>query len=203
MSVISAIRPQHLCQFLKYEDRWQKQRDRAGAVLAEGFDYWDKFQSVRPLIFMASAVGAVFGGYMWWKRGISRKSKVRSVEVNVLYPVSTLTFAAIAWITRPGGYLDPNRYMEIAPEQLPPAPPAAPGQQQPPVAPPPSQQTPEQVAIQNPVLGWIDQKAAEFRARDPRFADKAIMRFLRVPGINGAWQELPPQARVLVECGRG
>jgi len=196
MSIMSSIRPEHICSFLKYENNWQAQRDRAGAVLAEGFSYWDKFQKVRPFLFAFSAAGSLFGGYMWWKRGLSRKSKARNIEINILYPVATATLGAIAWITRPGGYLDPARYVEVPPEAIPPEP----GQ---PAAPAPSQQTPQQVAMQNPFMGWVDGKVVQFRQRDPRFADKAIRRLLGAPGIRAAWAEVPPQAQVLLECGRG
>jgi hypothetical protein len=101
----SLLRPQDLCSFLSRESLYQQQRDRVAALAHDGFALWDRYQAARPYLFAGSLLAAAGSGYLWWKRGL--KKGTRLPEANMVYPALTLASLTVAWITRPDAILPP------------------------------------------------------------------------------------------------
>lgn len=92
-------------------------------------------------------------------------------EAMVLYGVSFAACAATAIITRPGtGALPANA-------------------------------TPEEIAAaqgDSALIGWVDTKVRELRAQDREFADKAIGRLVKMPGVRASFDQMDPLIRAAV-----
>jgi len=169
----TVLPPRQVCSFLANEPLYQAQRDRVAALAHEGFDYWDRYQAMRPYLFAGGLLTAAASGWMWYRRGFRhvRKGNSRIAEAHALYPTFLLAGLGVAWVTRPDA-LFPSA--EPSPTDT-----KGPG-----------------------FMGWLDNKVRERRAEDPNFADKVFRRLVAAPGVDAIWAETPDHARVFIECGR-
>jgi len=92
-------------------------------------------------------------------------------EAMVLYGVSFAACAATAFITRPSKAVVP---VDATPEEV------------------------EAAKGDSAMIGWVDTKVDELRAQNPNFADDAINRLVRMPGIKGQFQKMDPLIRAAV-----
>ncbi len=177
MSFISdMLSPANVCSVLSVEPHYQEQRDRVGALVHESLSYYDKYQKIRPWVFAASLAAFAGSGYFWATRGLLRRKRgYRVTEANILYPSIMALAGVAAWYTRPDGLFPPPEPRLTA------------------------KTTP---ANEPGFLAWIDSRVETLKQEDPRFADKALAKFVALPSVRNAWKETPEIARSLVECGR-
>ncbi len=88
------IKPEDVRNALNATGAYSQNRDRAGAVLHDGFAAYDAYLSVRPLLFAVALAGMVGSGYGFWKRG------KRGVETKLFYAATFAASAAAAYVTR-------------------------------------------------------------------------------------------------------
>lgn len=69
-------------------------RARAAAVLDAGYSAADTYDTLQPVLFWGSVLGAIASGY-----ALTKRRKVP--EAVTLYTVSELACLATAWLTRP------------------------------------------------------------------------------------------------------
>lgn len=167
----SLIKPDQVCSLLKHEPSYQKQKERLGVVLHEGWRYWDKYQEVRPYLFWGSVLTFAASGYGWWKRGLKRRSR-DSIESHLIYPGLMALSGTVAYITRPA-WLMPSAI----------------------------QQAEAEAGDGAGVVAYLDQRSTEISQTNPDFVDDAFKRTLRVPGIKGIWQETPEHVKAMIHCG--
>jgi|SRR5690606_33086442 len=97
MSALDFVRPQDVRRLLRQQPEYVVNRDRAGALLHDGFATYDAYVKAKPFIFTGSLIGMAGSAYMWNKR------KKHGSEAITAWGVAFLGFAATAWMTRPGG----------------------------------------------------------------------------------------------------
>lgn len=101
------LRPSTVCGFLRTEPLYQQQRDRLGALLHEGFAYYDKYQKARPYMLYGGAGLAAVGAFMWYWRGIRKgKRGFRVTEAHAIYPAMVAAGAGLMWLGKPD---NPNK----------------------------------------------------------------------------------------------
>jgi hypothetical protein len=91
------VRPDDLRAVLRNTPSYNRNRDRVGTLLAEGFAAYDQYQKAKPYIFWGSLAGAALSAYYFQTRGRRHDNR----EAMVLYGASLAACAAAAWVTRP------------------------------------------------------------------------------------------------------
>ncbi len=91
-------------------------------------------------------------------------------EQKTLYGTGLVVSLVMAWITRP--------FLTGGPDIPPDASPEAKRSYQ--------------------LLGWVDQRAAELRAKDPNFADQVFGRVVSMPGIRESFEKADPLVQAIV-----
>jgi len=173
----SIIKPSHICSVLDNEPTYQTNRDRLGVLLHEGWGSWDAYQRVRPTIYKASLVSLLASAAGWYFRGW-RKRGPRAAEAHVVYPALMALSGAVAYVTKKTG-----------PELLQPV----------------DETTGKPVPRGEgdaEIIQWVDRRANKLRRQDPNFADAAIARTIKIPGIYGVWQETPEHVKAMIHCGK-
>jgi hypothetical protein len=96
------VSPRDMRLILRGTPSYTKNRDRVGALTADGLALYDQYQKAKPYLFWGSLAGAIASAYAFEKRG--RRPDNR--EAMLLYGASFAVCAATAWITRPVGTKD-------------------------------------------------------------------------------------------------
>lgn len=91
------VSPSDMRSILRNTPSYTKNRDRVGALTADGLALYDQYQKAKPYLFWGSLIGAVASAYAFEKRGRRYDNR----EAMVLYGASFAVCAATAWITRP------------------------------------------------------------------------------------------------------
>jgi hypothetical protein len=73
---------------------YEVNRDRAAVVIDRGFKYYERYEKLRPWIFLTALIGMGSTGYLWYRRR-------RVFEAHPVYGGTFLASAAAAWVTRP------------------------------------------------------------------------------------------------------
>lgn len=168
-----ALPPSAVCSYLKVSEPYQQQRDRAAILAHKGFAYWDKYQELRPHLFIGSLLFTAAAGSMWYFRGFQRvkKGNQRIAEAHAIYPLLAALGLAAAYVTRPEGVL-PSREPRITDKSG------------------------------TGFTSWLDGMVEQERSKNPRFADKAIKRLVDAPAVQHMWGQVPAHAQALITCGR-
>lgn len=80
---------------LETQQPYRQYRSRVGVVLQKGFDIYDFYKTIQPILFAAGLLGAGLSGWAWFKR------RKQGAEVHVIYPVSATANLVLAYLTRP------------------------------------------------------------------------------------------------------
>jgi hypothetical protein len=96
------VTPSDMRAVLRTSPEYTINRDRVGALTADGLALYDQYRVARPYLFWGSLIGAAASAYYFNARG--RKPDNR--EAMVLYGVAFAACAATAWVTRPVGTTD-------------------------------------------------------------------------------------------------
>ncbi len=91
----SLLDPTSVRSSLRNNAGFVQNRDRAGALVHDGFAVADGYQAARPWIFAGSLITGAASGYGLWKR------RSRGPETIAFYSVGLVVSAALAWLTRP------------------------------------------------------------------------------------------------------
>lgn len=118
-------------------------RDRIGAVLTDGYWMRDTIVANKAPLFVVGLIGAGLSGYAMYKR--------RTGEGYVLYAITGLLSAGLAWAARP--------WIKSPPAGAPPTPAAA------------GQST-------SALVSYLDRRVNALRGRDPQFAGRSLSRLL-------------------------
>jgi hypothetical protein len=90
------IPPAALRSFLRSQPAYVANRERAAVLLREGLGYYEIWTTIKPALFVGGLAGmAVSGAALYRRRSASK-------EAMVLYGVSFLLSAGVAWASRPG-----------------------------------------------------------------------------------------------------
>jgi len=158
------ISPSDMRAVLRESTGYTKTRNRIGALTQDGLALYDQYVKAKPYLFYGSLVGVAASAWAFQTKG--RKPDNR--EAMVLYGLSFLACAAVAWITRPGSAVPAD-----APAGTPPSGDSA-------------------------LVAWIDGRVEKHAATDPQFADKAIGRLVSMPGIQQSFREIHPLVQATV-----
>lgn len=90
------IPPAALRSFLRSQPAYMANRERAAVLLREGLGYYELWTNLKPVLFVGGLAGMAVSGAAIYRR---RKA---SKEAAVLYGVSFLISAGLAWVARPG-----------------------------------------------------------------------------------------------------
>lgn len=112
-TVANFVSPDTMRAVLRQTPEYVINRNRAGAILHDGFAAYDTYQAMKPALFIGSLVGAATSGWAFEKRG----RKPRNTEAMVMYGAVFALCTTIAWFTRPTGDAVP----EDAPPNTPPS----------------------------------------------------------------------------------
>lgn len=94
--IASFIPPNTVRTLVRGNEYYSTNRDRAGALLHDGFAVWDKYVEIRPALFVLSLMG--MGASAW----VGYNRRHTGWESKALYSSSFIASAVLAWITRPG-----------------------------------------------------------------------------------------------------
>jgi len=90
------VSPTDLRTFLRATPSYNVNRDRAGAVISDGFAAYDTYEKFRPYLFIASLIGMAGSAY-----ALKKRHRI-GTEAYVTYITTFLASATTAYITRPG-----------------------------------------------------------------------------------------------------
>jgi hypothetical protein len=92
-SVLSLVPPDSVRNMLRSSPAYVQNRDRAAAMLAEGFDYADAYERWRPWINGGSIAGMALSAFMLWKR------RKKGAEAWAVWGTSFAANATVFWFT--------------------------------------------------------------------------------------------------------
>lgn len=95
-NIASFIPPGTVRTLVRSNEYYSTNRDRAGAMLHDGFAMWDTYVEIRPGLFILSLLGMAGSAWVGYNR------RHTGWESKALYTSSFIASAIVAWITRPG-----------------------------------------------------------------------------------------------------
>lgn len=93
----SIVPPDQVRAILRQSPEYVKNRNRVGAILADGLGVYNAYIAAKPALFVGSLVGAAASGYAFEMRGRRKKN----TDAMILYGGLFALCAAVAFITRP------------------------------------------------------------------------------------------------------
>ena len=85
-----------LRSYLRSQPAYVSNRERAAVLIKEGLGYYEIWTTIKPALFVGGLVGIAVSGAALYRRRKSAK------EAMVLYTVSFLVSAGVAWVSKPG-----------------------------------------------------------------------------------------------------
>jgi hypothetical protein len=92
----SPIAAPALRSYLRSQPAYMSNRERAAVLIKEGLGYYEIWTTAKPILFVGGLVGMAVSGAALYRRRKSAK------EAMVLYAVSFLISAGVAWVSKPG-----------------------------------------------------------------------------------------------------
>ena len=91
------INPNDLRSLLRSTPSYNDNRERAGAVIADGFAAYDQYEKFRPYLFIASLIGMAGSAY-----ALKKRHRV-GAEAYTTYVTTFIGSAVVAFVTKPTG----------------------------------------------------------------------------------------------------